>query len=585
MTLTTQGNTYIVKIKKDEIDKIDFAQCAQPTQTLDAFYQKQSVKPDVLINGGLFAFATGKSVMDFIDEGKIQSVEDWIFYGMGIDYAGNMLYGRDNETAWKDFISAYPPLVVNGQKAPVTMASEISGKNRRTILGYDKIYIYIIIISTATATLNEAADIVLNTGCQYAINLDGGGSTRMLYQGKVYAAANYNRPVDNVVAVYLKKEAQQPQKENNTNMGNTTTINGFRVQVGAFPTKQGANDYATKVKAASAEFSNTIVKNIPPYYKVYSGAFEKKTDADAYMKKIISKGFSAFVIADTIEVNENNTSPVSPTPSTPATTPSGFTNSSLAVVKIISPNKTANRKHAIDRITPHCVVGQCTAEALGTLFQNSSRSASSNYGVDKDGRIGLYVEEKDRSWCSSSTANDDRAVTIECASDTYHPYKFTDKCYESLVKLCVDICKRYNKTKLIWLKDKDVTLAYEPKANEMVLTVHRWFANKACPGDWLYERLDDLASRVTTELAKNSQTTTPTQPIEEDVEMTQSNFNKMMDVWLTQQAKLSPADWSAAARKWAESNGYIKGDENGNKMYKKPVTREELVQMLYNIKG
>lgn len=158
----------------------------------------------------------------------------------------------------------------------------------------------------------------------------------------------------------------------------------------------------------------------------------------------------------------------------------GYTNSPLAVCKIISPNKNVNREHAIDRITIHCTVSQCTAEALGALFADRNRCASSNYGVDKDGRVGLYVEEKDRSWCSSSKANDSRAVTIETASDNFYPYAVTDAAYRGLIDLCVDICKRNGKTKLLWFGDKDKTLAYEPAADEMVMTVHRWFENKSC---------------------------------------------------------------------------------------------------------
>lgn len=178
----------------------------------------------------------------------------------------------------------------------------------------------------------------------------------------------------------------------------------------------------------------------------------------------------------------------------------GYTNSPLVVHTKISPNKTANRKNAIDRITPHCVVGQCTAEGLGNWFVKDSTQASSNYGIDKDGRIGMYVEEKDRSWCTSSGANDHRAITIECASDTKEPYTMYDVVYERLIDLCVDICKRNGKTKLLWFDDKNKTLNYTPKADEMVITVHRWFANKSCPGDWLYSRLGDLAAKVTTRL-------------------------------------------------------------------------------------
>lgn len=173
-----------------------------------------------------------------------------------------------------------------------------------------------------------------------------------------------------------------------------------------------------------------------------------------------------------------------------------MSNSSLVVYKNISPNRNSPRNHSIDRITPHCVVGQCTIEALGNLFANPGRQASSNYGIGADGRVGMFVEEKDRAWTSSSPANDNRAVTIECASDNYYPYAFNWNVYLKLVDLCVDICQRNGKTKLLWLGHCN----YEPKANEMLLTVHRWFASTACPGDWLMDRMSDLASRVNAKL-------------------------------------------------------------------------------------
>ena len=170
----------------------------------------------------------------------------------------------------------------------------------------------------------------------------------------------------------------------------------------------------------------------------------------------------------------------------------------------LSPNHSGQRTMAIDRITPHCVVGQCTAEGLGDWFAKSSTQASSNYGIDKDGRVGMYVEEKNRSWCSSSNANDQRAITIECASDTTEPYAFRDVVYQKLIELCIDICKRNGKNKLIWFGDKDKTLNYSPKNGEMILTVHRWFANKSCPGNWMYARLGDLAEKVTKALQESS---------------------------------------------------------------------------------
>ena len=174
----------------------------------------------------------------------------------------------------------------------------------------------------------------------------------------------------------------------------------------------------------------------------------------------------------------------------------GYTNSPMVVYTKLSPNHSGQRTMAIDRITPHCVVGQCTAEGLGDWFYKSSTQASSNYGIDKDGRVGMYVEETNRSWCSSSRDNDQRAVTIECASDLTEPYAMKPEVYSALVELCADICRRNGKRKLVWIADRDEALKYEVKNAEMLLTVHRWFARKSCPGNWLMERLGSLADEV-----------------------------------------------------------------------------------------
>lgn len=184
-----------------------------------------------------------------------------------------------------------------------------------------------------------------------------------------------------------------------------------------------------------------------------------------------------------------------------------MSNSGLVDVTVKSPNHSGKRTHSIDRITPHCVVGQLTAEGIGGCFTSRSRQASCNYGIGKDGRVVLVVDEANRSWCSSSNANDQRAVTIECASDRTSPYAFNDAVYSKLIDLCTDICKRNGKKALIWFGDKAKTLAYSPKSDEMILTVHRWFANKSCPGDWMYARMGDLADKVTARLGGSSAST------------------------------------------------------------------------------
>ena len=117
-----------------------------------------------------------------------------------------------------------------------------------------------------------------------------------------------------------------------------------------------------------------------------------------------------------------------------------MSNSSLVNYTKLSPNRTSPRNHKIDTITIHCIVGQWTAKQGCDYFATTDRQCSANYVVGKDGSIGLSVEEKDRSWCSSNAANDNRAITIEVASDTSHPYAVTDKAYEALIKLVADIC-------------------------------------------------------------------------------------------------------------------------------------------------
>lgn len=194
-----------------------------------------------------------------------------------------------------------------------------------------------------------------------------------------------------------------------------------------------------------------------------------------------------------------------------------MSNSSLISYTKLSPNRNSPRNHAIDRITPHCVVGQLSAESICGCFTSTSRQASCNYGIGTDGKVSLCVEERNRSWCSSSRENDQRAVTIECASDKVAPYAMNNAVYESLVKLCADICRRNGKSKLLWFADKEKALAYNPAADEMVLTVHRWFAATACPGDWLYYRMGTLAKAVNAELGGNvpeqPEETPATQPV------------------------------------------------------------------------
>ena len=193
-----------------------------------------------------------------------------------------------------------------------------------------------------------------------------------------------------------------------------------------------------------------------------------------------------------------------------------MSNSSLVNYTMISPNRTVMSNKVNKIVTIHCTVGQFTAKQIGNIFAARSRRASCNYGIGKDGDIVLCVEEKDGSWCSggldskgniikangiSGSKNDTMAITIEVASDITHPYKITDAAYKSLIKLLVDICKRNPQIGTLKWEGNKSLVGNWARQN---MTVHRWFANKACPGDYLYNLHSQIAKEVNAQLSGGS---------------------------------------------------------------------------------
>lgn len=184
-----------------------------------------------------------------------------------------------------------------------------------------------------------------------------------------------------------------------------------------------------------------------------------------------------------------------------------MSNSSLISYTKLSPNHSGKRTKKIDTITIHCMAGQLSVESCGALFAQSSRQASSNYGIGPDGRIALYVDEGNRSRCTSSNANDQRAVTIEVASDATHPYAVKDKAYDALLDLVTDICKRNGIKKLVWSTSKNDRVNHLNGCN---MTAHRDYAAKACPGDYLYNREGEIAAEVNRRLGATGSSTPAT---------------------------------------------------------------------------
>ena len=176
-----------------------------------------------------------------------------------------------------------------------------------------------------------------------------------------------------------------------------------------------------------------------------------------------------------------------------------MSNSKLVSYTKISPNRTSPRNHKIDTITIHHMAGNLSVESCGAWFALESTAASSNYGIGSDGRIGLYVSEEDRSWCSSSPANDHRAVTIEVADYKVNgKWVVSDKAYAALIDLCVDICKRYGIPKLNYTGDKTGNL-----------TMHKWFANTDCPGEYLESKFPEIAAAVNKRLFEKAPEVVP----------------------------------------------------------------------------
>lgn len=270
----------IVEIPKEEISKIDFDMCAQPRQTLKAYYDNCEVKPAIICNGGFFSMTDGTTCFTYADDGQIINFEPNYNKGMGIT-AGLLAFGNLNENSYTDFISGYPVLMENGEAIKITDAQEINYKARRTVLAYDDNNIYIIAVEFPGMTFTEIQKLLIELGAKYAINLDGGGSTKILNYGKSLTSIWHNRPVDNVVAVYLKpKEA-------------------YKVQIGVFRNES----YAKKLLAAihnlpdtiGAGYRNALLRKAGKIYKIQVGTYGTKAAAARVVNDLQKRHYAPFI--------------------------------------------------------------------------------------------------------------------------------------------------------------------------------------------------------------------------------------------------------------------------------------------------
>lgn len=282
----------VVEFDKSELLKIHFALCAQPRETLSSFYNRQTIKPDVICNGGLFNMEDGVTMFEYRTDNNSISTTVKYKIGMGITTTGELKYGNINEGNFVDFISGYPPLLNNGERVVTDIGSELNYSARRTALGYNKDKIFLVVVEGRGVNFTGLTNIMLGLKCTHAINLDGGGSSKILVNGKSITSENYNRAVDNVICFYRKSQITGTETT-----AATKTL--YTVQIGAFKDKANCLALVNKIKALpdaiGAGYKNAYCKEINGFYKCQVGAFGNKNNAQRVVDDLKTKGYNAFI--------------------------------------------------------------------------------------------------------------------------------------------------------------------------------------------------------------------------------------------------------------------------------------------------
>ena len=282
ITKTIKSPAIIFTIPKNEIEKIDFALCEQPKETIDHYYNRQTNKPTLICNGGFFNMSDGATIFNYKDNGFPISTCPSYKEGMGIKNDSTLEFGLLNDS-YKDFISGYPVLIKDGKAVNTFIGSELDYNAKRTVIGYNNENVFIVLVKSPGMNFTTLKTFLLQLGITYAINLDGGGSVRCLYNGKRVTEDTYNRPVDNVVCIYTKPAEKII----------------YRVQVGAYRVKANAETMQNAIRrlpdTINAGYAKAYVKLIDGLYKVQIGAFSKKENAQKVLNDLKAKGYSAFI--------------------------------------------------------------------------------------------------------------------------------------------------------------------------------------------------------------------------------------------------------------------------------------------------
>lgn len=274
---TNKKYVHIVKISKKEIDKIGIEIGQQPRETLQSFYDRQAKKPNLVTNLGLFGMnSAGLPCFSLVSNHQQYAYDGLRTEGFGITDSNELLYGRHKEREWKDFCSAYPMLIKEGKKTIITYATELAYKTRRTCIGYDANYIYVICVDSPGMTYDELQNLGLSLGLSFMLNADGGGSSRMIYDGKTITNGLENRAVDNMLVIYLKTSSSTTPTKNPIEMNNNKGVGKVNIIEDIIPQKGGKvrpgdvrqkkwiviHETGNSSKGADAKNHSTYLKNL-----------------------------------------------------------------------------------------------------------------------------------------------------------------------------------------------------------------------------------------------------------------------------------------------------------------------------------
>ena len=239
-----------------------------------------------------------------------------------------------------------------------------------------------------------------------------------------------------------------------------------------------------------------------------------------------------------------------------------MSNSSLVNMTMLSPNHSGHRNQPITKIAIHHTAGSISAATIGQIFRPTSRQASCNYGIGNDNKIVLCVDETNRSWCTSSSWCDNRAVTIEVANSANGGnWPVSDRTLATLIDLVTDICRRNGIRNCTYTGGKDG-----------VLQKHEWYANTNCPGPYLGSKFSYIASEVNKRLSGNSSSSSAAST---------SSLYRVRKSWSDSKSQKGAFRDFDNAKKCANANaGYKVFDAGGNEVYPNKSTSSKSIDTI-----